>query len=347
MRPITYFTGDVTHPRGAGRRIIAHCCNDVGAWGAGVVMAISRRWSAPEEHYLAAAADYSGRMPLGSVQFVDVEPEITVANIIAQRGFGIVPPSVPLDYQALTNGLIAVCRHAQRTGASVHLPRIGCGLAGGSWDRVSALIEMTLCAFDVPVFVYTLPGDAAFAAESGRRGDWMQTHTGRMFYPLDPRAEDVCLEDIAHALSNLCRYAGHCRMFYSVAQHCCLVADMLPDELKLAGLLHDAAEAYLVDVPRPLKVALGDYKRVEHLLESVIAGVFGVDFSDPRIKRADNIALMTEARDLFDRIPAGWGVGEEPDPNHAVYPLPPVAAKRRFLDAFAALTDSERAHLPV
>jgi hypothetical protein len=169
------------------------------------------------------------------------------------------------------------------------------------------------------------------------RGDWMQTGSGRRFYPLDPRPDDIDIEDIAHALSNLCRFAGHCRLFYSVAQHCVIVSNLLPPRLKLAGLLHDATEAYLVDVPRPLKVALPGYKEIEHRLEAVIAEKFGVDFSDPRIKRADNIALMTEARDLLGRTPADWGVDEIPA-KIVVHPESPPIAQLMFMQAFNNLT---------
>src|ERR1700724_2684254 len=83
-------------------------------------------------------------------------------------------------------------------------------------------------------------------------GGWQQTFTGRRFYPLSPRVEDVCIEDIAHALSNICRYGGHCREFYSVAQHCNMVSDWMP-EFKLEGLLHDSPEAYIGDMVRPVK----------------------------------------------------------------------------------------------
>ena len=83
-----------------------------------------------------------------------------------------------------------------------------------------------------------------------RKGDWMQTHSGIQFWPLDPRPEDILIEDIAHALSNQCRFAGHCCFHYSVAQHSVLVSENVPAQDAMWGLLHDAGEAYLVDLPR-------------------------------------------------------------------------------------------------
>lgn len=95
------------------------------------------------------------------------------------------------------------------------------------------------------------------SAQLSQDNSWIQTFSGRQFFPLEPRVEDVCIEDIAHGLSNLCRYAGHCECFYSVAQHCLLVSRVVPREHALRGLLHDASEAYLIDVPRPIKHSIG------------------------------------------------------------------------------------------
>lgn len=167
------------------------------------------------------------------------------------------------------------------------------------------------------------------------RGDWMQTFTGLKFYPTDPRPEEVCIEDIAHALSQLCRFAGHCRKFYSVAQHSVIVSRLVGSDpaLRLAALLHDATEAYYVDIPRPLKVALPEYKAIEHRLETIIKEKFGVDFSDPRIKHADNIALVTEARDLLGPHPVGWSIQAEPIAE-TINPVRPSRAEEMFMDTF-------------
>ena len=87
---------------------------------------------------------------------------------------------------------------------------------------------------------------------------YLSTYTGKKFYPYDPRPEQICIEDIAHGLSMLCRFAGQCRFFFSVAEHSIAVAHLLPANLKLFGLLHDASEAYLADLPRPVKAGLPD-----------------------------------------------------------------------------------------
>ena len=94
---------------------------------------------------------------------------------------------------------------------------------------------------------------------------YLSTYTGKKFYPYDPRPEQICIEDIAHGLSMLCRFAGQCRFFFSVAEHSIAVAHLLPANLKLFGLLHDASEAYLADLPRPVKAGLPEYRAIETL----------------------------------------------------------------------------------
>src|SRR5580704_106133 len=113
------------------------------------------------------------------------------------------------------------------------------------------------------------------------RGPWNETISGKQLFLLDPRPEDIDINDIAISLSNLCRFGGHVDYFWSVAAHSLLVAQLLPRPLKLAGLLHDAAEAYIVDIPRPLKLLLPQYMEIEHRIEAAIGAKFGVSFSDP------------------------------------------------------------------
>mgnify|MGYP000252204249 CR=1 FL=1 len=162
---------------------------------------------------------------------------------------------------------------------------------------------------------------------SERRGDWQQTFTGRQFWPLDPRAEDIDVRDIAHALALQCRFAGHCRVPYSVAEHSVRVADLLLSEtgerdIALAGLLHDASEAYCIDVPRPLKPWLTGYKAIERDVMLAVerwANLFAGACESPLVKRADEVLLMTEARDLMSAAPAPWtfaqGVNAKPLPE--------------------------------
>lgn len=154
MKPITYLVGDATRPTRDGQKIIVHCCNNAGAWGAGFVLALSARWPKPEEQYRNRFKNTPGLLQLGMVQFIEVEPEITVANVVGQVLDGSNPP---IRYEALMRGLTKVSAHAQRIEASIHMPRIGCGLAGGNWAIVSELLDIIFSTADVPVFVYDLP----------------------------------------------------------------------------------------------------------------------------------------------------------------------------------------------
>jgi len=156
MTPTTYLVGDATVPQGTGPKIIAHCCNDIGVWGAGFVLAVSRRWPQPEREYRQWYKRYAGDLPLGSAQIVDVGGGIYVANIIGQHSTGYVHGIPPIRYTSLSLGLSFVGDRALVLGASVHMPRLGCGLAGGNWDIVQRIIMDTLCHRDVPTFVYDL-----------------------------------------------------------------------------------------------------------------------------------------------------------------------------------------------
>ena len=151
---IRYVVGDATAPEGDGLRVIAHLCNDAGGWGAGFVLAVSRRWPEPERRYREASRLATG-LRLGDVQIVRVEPGIVVANLIAQSGFPAPGRPCAVDYGALRCCLVEVALWAHEHDASVHLPRIGCGIAGGSWDRVEPLVARV--ASRVPVTVYDLP----------------------------------------------------------------------------------------------------------------------------------------------------------------------------------------------
>lgn len=145
---------------------------------------------------------------------------------------------------------------------------------------------------------------------TGRVGSWMQTFSGKQFWPLDPRPDEVCIEDIAHHLSMVCRYNGACHQFYSVAQHSVLVSDNLPKHLALVGLLHDAAEAYAGDMIRPLKRHLAEYQKVIERIEFAVAVHFGIPYEDrcphPEVKIADNRAIVTEQRDIMAPPPVPW-----------------------------------------
>lgn len=147
----------------------------------------------------------------------------------------------------------------------------------------------------------------------GKRGDWMQTATGGQMHPLDPRPEEIHIADIAHALSQLCRFSGHCLRFYSVAEHCVLMAREAPDEYKLTTLMHDASEAYLADVIRPIKPFLTNYHDIEARLETVIAERFNYPWPMPaEVKRLDNAILADEMAQNMAPPPVDWRLPELP-----------------------------------
>ncbi|TRV78909.1 macro domain-containing protein [Streptomyces sp. 130] len=155
MSEIMYVRGDATAPQGKGVKVIVHVCNDLGGWGKGFVLALSRRWPEPEAAYRGwhrerARNDFG----LGAVQFVQVTPVVWVANVVGQHGMRRGSKGVPVRYEAIDTGLAAVADRALELGASVHMPRIGCGLAGGTWSRIEPLIEGRLTARGLPVTVY-------------------------------------------------------------------------------------------------------------------------------------------------------------------------------------------------
>lgn len=132
------------------------------------------------------------------------------------------------------------------------------------------------------------------------RGDWFVSHSGQCFNVRAPEPEQIQLIDIAHHLSNVCRFGGAVKEFYSVAEHCVYVSRLVPPELAALGLLHDASEAYLGDVIKPLKNCLPDYRALEHVWEAAIAKRFGFEsLSHPAVKVADVAAVQAERRDLL------------------------------------------------
>lgn len=166
-------------------------------------------------------------------------------------------------------------------------------------------------------------------------GSWITTYTGKKFHFLDPQPEEIDIEDIAHALSLTCRFGGQCREFYSVAEHSVRVADIVPEELKPLALLHDASEAYMPDLPRPIKYSLPDFISMERVILIAIWDKFGVknwfDNYD-RIKERDNILLATEARDLMTNMD-DWAT-LPPPLTKTIHPLNSRDAKMLFLYKF-------------
>ena len=180
------------------------------------------------------------------------------------------------------------------------------------------------------------------------RGPWIQTFTGLAFYPLVPRPDDVCIDDIAHHLALQNRFTGATRLPYSVAEHSVRVMRLVESwghhELALAALMHDASESYVVDVPSPIKrhQAMAWYRECEARVMYAICERFGIDFSgaiDPIVKHADFVLLSTEARDLLGPPPMEWGAMPEPLPDR-IEPWSWRGAEDEFLHLFASLMNN-------
>jgi len=169
---------------------------------------------------------------------------------------------------------------------------------------------------------------------------YVSTFLGNRFYLTRPRIDDVAIEDIAHGLAYQCRFNGQTREFYSVAQHSLMVMRLVPVRLRRAALLHDAAEAYLGDMVKPLKNLFPEFSRIEAQVMQIIGHRFDVDLGhlDPSIKHADLIALATEKRDLMPHSTEAWGnlLDVAPLPE-ILRPLAPMAAKAAFLESFHEL----------
>ena len=140
---------------------------------------------------------------------------------------------------------------------------------------------------------------------------WILTNSGKHFDFADPQPDQIDILDIAQGLANECRYAGQCRTFYSVAQHSFLASQIVSHRNALEALLHDAAEAYCKDIPRPLKYMLPDYQEIEARVEGAIRERFKLPAQmTPEVKRADLILLATERRDLMPSDDTPWPVLE-------------------------------------
>jgi hypothetical protein len=181
---------------------------------------------------------------------------------------------------------------------------------------------------------------------------WLTTFTGHRFYPTEPDVRKIDIRDIAHALSNQCRFAGHSKWHYSVAQHSVLVAQILREDghdsrVQLRGLLHDAAEAYLTDIPSPIKHLdfMEEYRQLEDRLEIAISLRFlglALPLGCPIVKGADLRALTTEARDLVSDPNAmhSWTIIRGIRPRmETIERLQPEQAESKFLARYSVLVD--------
>jgi 5'-deoxynucleotidase YfbR-like HD superfamily hydrolase len=173
---------------------------------------------------------------------------------------------------------------------------------------------------------------------------YFQTYSGKHVHPLSPSQDEIDIEDIAHSLSQQCRFLGHTDTLYTVAQHCVLVSEMVPPRDALWGLLHDASEAYLSDLPAPIKrdPQMEFYRIAEERLLTCIARKFGLAPEMPQsVKRADKILLATEFRDVTPVDDLDWIIAEcgcEPAENLWITPWVSAVARRRFLARFQELT---------
>lgn len=158
---------------------------------------------------------------------------------------------------------------------------------------------------------------------SSNKNGWMQTYSGRAFFPADPDPREIDILDISHSLSQQCRFAGHCTVFYSVAEHCCHVSDAASDEHKLTALMHDASEAYLIDIPRPVKPLLVGYYELEDKIMKVIAEKYCFAWPLPQEVKNLDTAILADEREQnlahMDGDPVLWGT-----------PLPPLGVKLKF-----------------
>lgn len=154
MKEIHYLKGDATNPQSEGNKIIIHICNDIGGWGKGFVLAISKRWKQPEKDYREWFKS-GERFDLGEIQMIQVEKNIWVCNMIGQHKIITNSNGIPpIRYEAVEKCLEKLALEALKLNAEVHMPRIGCGLAGGKWDVMELIIEKTLVRNSIPVFVY-------------------------------------------------------------------------------------------------------------------------------------------------------------------------------------------------
>jgi hypothetical protein len=170
-------------------------------------------------------------------------------------------------------------------------------------------------------------------------GPKIMLRSGAWFDFFAPATSDFTIEDIAHGLANICRYSGQCSRFYSVAEHSLLVSRMTRGH-ELEALLHDAAEAFLGDITRPLKQLLPEYKRIEAEVETAILSRFGIDGPlDPAVKDADLRVLAAEQLQIMPFGTADWAreFGVVPAPV-LIDHLPPEVAEHRFLEEFRRLT---------
>ena len=181
-----------------------------------------------------------------------------------------------------------------------------------------------------------------------RNGKFIQVYTGGRFWPLDPKENEIHIEDIAHALSNQCRYSGHTEQFYSVAQHSLLVSWFCDQQYALEGLMHDASEAYLVDVPRPIKSSFPQYLEIEKSIMYAIGTKYNFRFPiHNEVTNVDNAMLWLEKEQVM-KPGLDWYQDIKVEPidamrDYKIICMSPEEAKLSFLNRFNSLTEHKYA----
>ena len=154
---LKYVVGDATMPKGSRMRYVIHICNNIGAWGSGFVVALSKKWPKAEQSYRSWWREKNGKLVLGEIQVVQVASDLAIINMIAQEGCGLDKDgNPPIRYEALQKCLAKVGEYVSDNSGAVHGPRFGAGLAGGSWDKIEAMIEQELLKRSVDVTIYDL-----------------------------------------------------------------------------------------------------------------------------------------------------------------------------------------------
>jgi hypothetical protein len=259
------------------------------------------------------------------------------------------------EHQTLGQYRRAVLAHLDQVAATISEPtgepamqtmQPICRTAPASYDEqaLAGLGEVAIAAAQshpdlCSGIVAQLAPDALTVLASEQYEHAILTKSGHFFSFAAPEKCVFDIEDIAHALANECRFGGHVQHFYSVAQHSLLVSQIVPPTDALAGLLHDAAEAFLKDVPKPLKRLLPDYAVIERRVEAEVFARFGLPATLPiSVKRADQVLLATERRDL-QAAPAALVVSAGVEPlSTRIFPMSPALAKRMFLQRYHELT---------
>lgn len=178
--------------------------------------------------------------------------------------------------------------------------------------------------------------------DSSRVGDFISTFTGGKWYPLDPRVEEVKIEDIAHSLSMLCRYNGHCKYFYSVAEHCWLLSYAVPDQYKLEALVHDGSEAYTSDIPRPFKYSdsMSLFREIEDKNASVVYEFVGLSYPESAVvKEFDKRIVGNEGAALLPYT--DWHTSINKIPNIEIVGYEPTKMEQLYLDRYHELYENK------